>query len=407
MITYEKASQLVLKEARPLGRETVPIEKALGRVVAKEIKAFLSLPPFTNSAVDGYALRSQDTDEIELSGKEICLKLLAEQRAGDYFAGQIRKGTALKVMTGSPIPLGADAVVPKEEVDERGNFIFLKRKVRKGENIRLAGEDVKKGEKIIERGIVLRPVHLGLFAACGIKEISVYCQPKVYALITGDELCPPGKPLKPGMIYDANSSLIRALVESSGAKLLAVKRVKDKLANLSANLERALNQADIVLTSGGVSVGDYDLVKEAAEKMGAQRIFWQVAQKPAKPLAFYKFYLNNRKSFLFGLPGNPGAVFISFEEYVRPFIKKIMGQKDYLPKEIEATLTHSFRKKRGRLNFLRVKLQLARGEWLATSVGAQESGILSTLGETQGFALIPAETEFLETGTKIKVHLLE
>lgn len=407
MISYEKAQQLVLQEARPLGREKIALEKALGRVAAISLKASFPLPPFTNSAVDGYALRSRDTAELGQKDGEIWLQLLARQKAGAYFLGEIKKGQAIKIMTGAPLPRGADAVIPQEEVEEKDNYIIIKRKVGQGENIRYAGEDIKKGQKIIEAGTVLRPIHLGLLAACGCAEVFVYLQPKVFALITGDELCPPGKPLKKGLIYDANSYLIGGLVMSTGAKLVGVKKVKDKLPLLLKNIQKAMEKADILITSGGVSVGDYDLVKEAAEKLGAQRIFWQVAQKPAKPLAFYKFKSRDRDIYLFGLPGNPGAVFIAFEEYVRPFIKKMMGRSDYLPKRIEAILTHSLRKKRGRLNFLRVYLHLDDGKWLATSAGAQESGILSTLRETQGLALIPAEIESLEAGTKIEVHLLE
>lgn len=407
MIAYEKAQQLVLKEARPLGREKIPLEKALGRVVAINLKAPFPLPPFTNSAVDGYALRSEDTAEIGLDKEEISLQLVARQKAGTHFAGKIKKGQALKVMTGASIPRGADAVIPQEEVEEKNNNIIIRRKVCQGENIRYAGEDIKKGQKIIEAGTVLRPIHLALLAACGYAEIFVYPQPRIFALITGDELCRPGQSLKEGMIYDANSYLLGSLVISSGAKLVGVKRVKDKMSRLLKNMQKAMEKADILITSGGVSVGDYDLVKEAAEKLGAQRIFWQVAQKPAKPLAFYKFKFRGRKIYLFGLPGNPGAVFIAFEEYVRPFIKKMMGQSDYGLKKIEATLTHAYRKKRGRLNFLRVNLHLEGGQWLASSAGAQESGILSSLRETQGLALIPAEIEFLEAGSKIEVHLLD
>jgi len=407
MIPYEQARHLVLNEARPLGPEKIKIERALGRVVAKDIVARLPLPPFTNSAVDGYALRSSDTLGAEASSSGLSLKLLAEQKAGAYFPGRLKKGTALKIMTGAALPPGADAVVPREEVEEREGQIFIYRPIKTGENIRLAGEDVKRGEKLIEAGTELRPAHLGLLAACGLREVWVYRQPRVYVIVTGDELCPPGKPLKKGLIYDANSFLIQAFVEKSGARLIALKRIKDRLESLEKYLKEALHKAEIILTSGGVSVGDYDLVKVAAENIGGQRIFWQVAQKPAKPLAFYQLKKNNSRVYLFGLPGNPGAVFISFLEYVQPFIRKMLGRKNYLPEEIEATLTHPVRKKRGRVNFLRVKLQPVRNEWLATSAGAQESGILSSLTRTEGLALIPAEAEFLEAGTKIKVHLID
>jgi len=409
MMAFEKARQLVLEQATPLGREKIRIEAALRRVAAYEIKAKIPLPPFTNSAVDGYALRSEDTQALRAANPTsfVQLRLLAEQRAGAFFKGWVKPGTALKLMTGASVPRGADAVIPREEVEAGANHIRVKREVKKGENIRLAGEDIRPGQTIIQPGTCLQPAHLALMAAAGWKEILVYRQPKVTVIITGDELCPPGEPLKKGQIYDSNSTLLQALIKTTEAELIALKRVKDNLASLTSALKKAILASDIILTSGGVSVGDYDLVRVAAQKLSGRQIFWQVAQKPAKPLAFYLFRHNRNKVFLFGLPGNPGAVAVAFEEYVRPFIKKMMGRSDFLPREIEATLTHAVKKKKGRLNFLRVRLQLSGGDWRATSAGAQESGIISSLTETHGLALIPAESDFLPEGTKVKVHLLE
>ncbi len=404
MISYEKARNLVMAEARTLGREKIGLNEALGRTVAGAVRSKIDVPPFRNSAVDGYAVRSTDT----VGGVQtIKLKLLAEQPAGEYFRKKLGQGQAVKVMTGAPVPEGADAVVPVEEAGQEGEYVILKREFRPGENVREAGEDVTRGQVIIEEGTVLKPPHLGLLAACGYDKVPVYRRPRVAVLITGNELCQPGQRLKPGKIYDANSTILRALVETSGAELNLIEWVRDDLKSAVAALKDAAGRADIIITSGGVSVGDYDLVKEAAVRAGARQIFWQVAQKPAKPLAFYELKKGKRTVWIFGLPGNPGAVMISFEEYVRPFIKKVCGRKDFWPEEVEAVLAAPFRKKKGRLNFVRVGLTRAGSDWLASPLEKQESGIISSLARTDGLALIPAEADFLPEGTRVKVHLPE
>lgn len=404
MISYEQARNLVMERARVLGKEEVALAGALGRVAAAEIRSKIPVPPFRNSAVDGYAIRSEDTAG---QAGPVRLKLQAEQPAGEYFRKRLSRGQTVKVMTGAPVPAGADSVVPVEEAEEKDGVIFIKHEFKAGENVREAGEDVKKGQVIIAAGTVLRAPHLGLLAACGVSRVKVYRRPKVAVLITGNELCRPGEKLVPGKIYDSNSIILEALLETSPAELVALRQVKDDFKSLTAALQAAKGKADVIITSGGVSVGDYDLVKEAAKKLGAEEVFWKVAQKPAKPLAFYQLKKGKQAAWLFGLPGNPGAVMISFEEYVRPFIKKLSGWQDYWPQEVEAVLTVPYRKKRGRLNFVRVRLEQVEGTWRATPAGQQESGIISSLAETDGLALIPAEADFLPEGARVRVHLVE
>lgn len=404
MISYEQAKNLVMERARVLGKEELALAGALGRVAAAEIRSKIPVPPFRNSAVDGYAVRSEDT-----AGQTgpTSLRLLAEQPAGEYFGKRLGRGQTVKVMTGAPVPAGANSVVPVEEAEEKDGVIFIKREFKAGENVREAGEDVKKGQMIIAAGTVLRAPHLGLLAACGVSRVKVYRRPKVAVLITGNELCRPGEKLVPGKIYDSNSIILEALLKTCPAELVDLRQVKDDLKSLTAALRAARAKAEVIITSGGVSVGDYDLVKEVARKLGAEEVFWKVAQKPAKPLAFYQLRKGRRPAWLFGLPGNPGAVMISFEEYVRPFIKKVSGRRDFWPREVEAVLTTPFRKKRGRLNFVRVRLERVEGTWRAMPSGQQESGIISSLAETDGLALIPAEADFLPEGTRVRVHLVE
>ncbi|MBC7350081.1 MAG: molybdopterin molybdotransferase MoeA [Candidatus Aminicenantes bacterium] len=404
MIPYEKARNLVMEKAQVLGKEKVKLLEALGSVAAEEVRSKISVPPFRNSAVDGYAVRSEDTVG---EGRLTRLKLLAEQPAGDYYRKKLGRGQAVKVMTGAPVPAGADAVIPLEETEEDDDFVILKRQFRRGENVRAAGEDVAKGTVTIKKGMVLKPPHLGLLAACGFNKIMVYRKPRVVVLITGNELCRPGERLKPGKIYDSNSTILQALIKTSGAELLGLKWVRDELKSLVAALKSAARRADIIITSGGVSVGDYDLVKTAAWRTGAREVFWKVAQKPAKPLAFYELKKGRKSTWIFGLPGNPGAIMISFVEYVWPFIKKCSGLKDFWPREVEAELTAPYKKKRGRLNFVRVRLSQTGNVWQATPLGQQESGIISSLAQTDGLALIPAEADLMPEGTRVKVHLLD
>jgi len=404
MISYEEARNLVMQKATILGRKTVSLDEAPGKVAAVDIRSKIPVPPFRNSAVDGYAVRSEDTKS---ESGIVRLRLLAEQPAGKFFKRKLVKGQAVKVMTGAPVPAGADAVVPREEAQGNEETIFLRREIKAGENIREAGEDIKRDQVIITKGTLLKTPHAALLAACGFDRVTVFRRPEVVVLITGNELCQPGGRLSPGKIYDSNSTALKWLSESSGAKLVSLTRVKDNLNALVKALKKACQQADIIVTSGGVSVGDYDLVKEAARKVGAQQIFWKVAQKPARPLAFYFMKKGNKPIWIFALPGNPGAVMISFEEYVRPFIKRVSGRSECLPQEIEARLIQPVKKKKGRLNFLRVSLENKAGNWLATPCGPQESGIISSQTLTQGLALIPAEADFLREGTTVRVHIVE
>lgn len=409
MIPYEQARKLVIEKAAVLGQEAVTLDEALGRVAARDIRSKINVPPFRNSAMDGYAIRSEDTkrDTGKGGANYISLKLVAAQPAGDYFRKKIRSRETLKVMTGAPVPAGAEAVVPLEEVERQGSQILIKRQIKPGENIREAGEDVKKGEIIIRQGSVLKTPELGLLAACGFNQVSVYRRPAVAVIITGNELCEPGERLQPGKIYNSNAVILKALLKSSGVELVSLEKVEDSLKFLISALKRAVKKADLIITTGGVSVGDYDLVKEALEKISARKIFWQVAQKPAKPLAFYFLRQGQKPRWFFGLPGNPGAVMIAFEEYVRPLIKKVSGHENFWPVEIEASLTGPVKKKAGRLNFLRVNLENKNGEWLATPLGKQESGMMTSFRMTGGLALIPAEVDLLPAGTKVKVHLVE
>jgi molybdopterin molybdotransferase len=294
--------------------------------------------------------------------------------------------------------------VPREDVEESETTIVVSRPVRPGENVRRMGEDIVEGETVLTGGAFLNAPCIGLLAALGIAKVPVRIRPSVGVLTTGTEIRDISEPLGPGAIYDSNSHALRAQIASAGAVLSFLGTTGDDLDGTVAKLREAAATSRVILTTGGVSMGDYDLVREAFERIGARRVFWKVAQKPGMPLAFSVLEDGETPRYLFGLPGNPGAVMITFEEYVRPFLNLLSGRPDPLAADLEARLSREVRKKKGRLNFLRVRLSMKDGEWWAESTGDQGSGILRTMVPADGLALVPAGAEFVPAGSKVIVH---
>jgi molybdopterin molybdotransferase len=399
MIDYEAARKAVFETARPLGAEEVRLEEAFGRILAADIVSPRALPPFDNSAMDGYAVRSADTITGAAS-----LRLAGEAPAGTVLTGHVAPGTAVRIMTGAPIPPGADAVVPREDVREGPEEIGVSHSIASGANIRRSGEDIRNGEAALAKGAFLNSAAVGLLAALGIAKVPVSLRPAVAAITTGVEIRDVAEVLDPGAIYDSNSHILKAQISSAGARLVFAGRTGDDLAATVAILRDALRDSRIVLTTGGVSMGDYDLVREAFEDIGARLVFWKVAQKPGMPLAFYVLDGADGPRWLFGLPGNPGAVMILFEEYVRPFLNLLSGRADFLPREVEVRLAREVKKKRGRLHFLRVKLSTRDGEVWAEETGGQGSGLLKSMIPVDALALVPAEAGYVPAGTKVKAH---
>jgi len=400
MISYEEARRLVMKEARTLDAEDVALDDSFRRVLAADIRSPRALPPFDNSAMDGYAVRS-----IDISGElPAILRIAGERPAGTARAGTVAPGECIKIMTGAPLPRGADAVVPREDVEESAATIAVGRPVQPGENIRSRGEDIVEGETALPKGAILNAACIGFLAALGIAKVSVRIRPSIGVLTTGTEIRDISEPLEPGAIYDSNSHALRAQIASAGAVLSFLGTIGDDLDGTVAKLREAAGTCRVILTTGGVSMGDYDLVRDAFDRLGARRVFWKVAQKPGMPLAFSVLEGGEAPRYLFGLPGNPGAVMITFEEYVRPFLNLLSGRTEHLAPEFEARLFQEVRKKKGRLNFLRVRLTMKDGEWWAESTGVQGSGILRTMVPADGLALVPAEADFLPAGSKVIVH---
>ncbi len=391
-ITFEEAQRLLLESVKLNKSVKVPVKESLGCILSENVYSPIDLPPFTNSAVDGYAI---NTDEIsELPAK---LEVLGEVRAGKSKRFSISKGGAIKVFTGSPIPDGADAVVEVERVETKDNYIILNEKPKKWKNIRFHGEEIKKGEKVLEAGVEITPQVAGFLSIMGIKYVKVYKKPDVFVIVTGSEIVEPGRKLKYGQVYDANSTSLYTALTKIGIKP-KIERVKDNFKDVKNAFKRAYKSSDIIIFTGGISMGDYDMVKILVQGEGVKRIFYKVRQKPGKPLFFGK----KGRKYIFGIPGNPAAVLTCFYEYVLPTIKKMMGYKDVLLKEEEKILSRDIKKKGDRLYFLRGRIE---GDFVIP-LPNQESHMLSSFAVADCLILAPQGVELIKQGEKVKIHRL-
>jgi len=356
----------IMKSTPP---EIVPVPQALGRVLADDLRAPFDVPPTDNSAVDGYAVTSAD---VPADGTRE-LVVVADLPAGAVFEGAMLPGQTVRIMTGAPMPHGADTVYPQEVVERLDGRVRV-RPIAKGANVRLRGEDIQAGTIVVERGTALRPQEVGLVASLGLCQVAVHQRPRVALLSTGDEVVEPGTPRRPGQIYDANRFTLRGAIEQGGGAVLDLGIVPDVRDELRARLREAAAAADVVVTSGGVSVGVYDLVKEVLGEVGAIE-FWQVAMQPGRPLAFGTI----GAAHFFGLPGNPVASMLAFMLFVRPALYKLAGRRRLFHETYEARAVEPMPKKRGRREFKRGILQVREGRWEVRTTGPQGSGILSSM----------------------------
>jgi len=349
--------------------ELVPVSQGLSRVLAEDLRAPFDVPPADNSAVDGYAVASADVP----SDGSATLRVIADLPAGSVFDGALAPGQAIRIMTGAPVPAGADTVIPQELVEREGERVTIP-PIAKGANVRLRGEDVTGGAVVIPSGSVLRPQELGLIASLGLPQILVRQRPRVAILSTGDEVAEPGESRKPGQIYDSNRFSLRGLVEAAGGAVTDFGIVPDVPDELKVQLREASQTAEVVLTSGGVSVGVYDLVKDVLREIGGID-FWQVAMQPGRPLAVGRI----GGSHFFGLPGNPVASMLTFLLFVRPTIWKLAGRRELFPPQFTAVAAEPMRKRTGRREFKRGVLRFGARGWEVNTTGPQGSGILTSM----------------------------
>ncbi len=403
-LSVEAALQGILARIQPLPARGTALDEALGRVLAEDIHATENLPPFPNSAVDGFAVRAAD---LATATREhpAHLKVLADAPAGTVVCCEVVPGAAVRIMTGAELPPGTEVVVPVEETSSTPGEVQVFRCLGAGLNLRLAGEDVRAGEVVAERGTLVRPAEIGLLAALGRVEVPVVPAPRVAVLTTGAELVEAGHKPGPGQIRDANIHGLGAQVRAAGALFQPFPRVPDTREAVEEALRQAIGTCDVVLTNGGVSVGDYDFVRETLDRLGAEPVFIQVAQKPGRPLSFW--LLQGKP--VFGLPGNPVAAMVCFELYVRPALRKLMGHIALFRPKGTAKLAEDYRKgpKDARTHWLRVRVQVSPDGWVATRTGPQGSGILSSMTKSNAIAEIPALGGSLKAGEAVTVHLTD
>lgn len=395
MPTFEEARKIILDSVIPLGVEKVEMLDAVGRVLAEDIQAPWDMPLWDNTAMDGYAVHSSACRE------SATLKLSGFLPAGGFMKHPMEPGTAVKILTGAPIPAGADAVVPFEEAEERDGMVILKGKVKPGDHIRFTGEDVKAGETILPAGTILRPSEISMLASFGKLFIPIHRRVRVAVLSTGDELVDPGEALGPGKIINSNSLALAAAVRQAGGIPLMLGIARDTKESLREKLAEGLT-ADVLITSAGVSAGDRDYVRDVLDELMVKQVFWKVDIKPGRPTAFAR---RDGKP-VFSLPGNPVSSLLTFEEFVRPALLKMMGYRKVLRPLVTATLKEGIRKKPGRVNFLRVAVEEKDGRYIAWSPGKQDTGYLKTLLLADGIAVIPKEAEDLKAGDQVEVQII-
>jgi molybdopterin molybdotransferase len=407
LLRLEEALERMLACVDPLAVEEVPIEAALGRVLGTDIASRVTLPPWDNSAMDGYAVRSAD-----VTAPPVRLRVLGEIAAGHAPTQQVTAGTALRILTGGMLPGGADAVIPVEDTDAPPGdaalppSIEIRAPAAPGAHVRRAGSDLREGDRLLSRGALVRPAIVGLLAASGHGSVPAHRRPRVAILGTGDELVPPGQPLGPAQIPDSNGPALAAQARATGADVVSLGVARDDREEILDRLRAGAAQADVVVVSGGVSVGAHDEVKAAFEQLGRIDL-WRVAVQPGKPLAFGRA----GGTLLFGLPGNPVSSFVTFELFVRPVLRRLAGHADLSGRpRVRARLVDRTSTSPGRRAFLRVRLESdpeRPDRWLARLAGGQGSHVLSALALADGLAVVPEEVEEVAPGTELEVIRLD
>lgn len=401
MIKVDEALDIVLGSLKVPEAETVKLLQALRRILAEDVYTGFDIPGFDNSAMDGYALRSSDTTGATEANPKV-LEIIEAIKAGFLPSKTISQNQATKIMTGAPIPKGADSVVKVEATQGDGkNRVKIFAQVKNELNVRRSGEDFKKGELALSKGTMITPACLGILASIGKSNLRVFKKPRVAILATGDEIVDVEDTFLKGKIRSSNTYTLYSQIIESGALPKNLGIVSDDPYQLRMKIEEGLD-CDMILTSGGVSMGEYDFVKVVLEEMGADIKFCKVAMRPGKPLIFG---LIDGKP-IFGLPGNPVSSMIGFEVFVKPAIFKMLGRANWDKKEVEALLEEDVQKKKGLKYFLRAQTRWENGVYLTHQAGPQGSGILKSMAIANSLMILPQDQEFLGKGTKVKVRFL-
>ncbi len=404
LIPFDQALQTLLDSVDALQRrESEILTQCLDRILAEDIQAPINVPGYDNSAMDGYAIKAGDLEQHSQ------MKLAGEALAGQPFTGTLESGSCLRIMTGAPIPAGADSVVMQEDValvEKNGerwvDFSKLATNTKAqtlGSHVRRAGEDIRAGETILHQGTRLSPADLGLAASLGLPKLCVYCPIKVALLSTGDELRVPGQALDAGCIYDSNRVVVSAVLKRLGADILDLGIIPDQLTALESAFLQASKSCDVVISSGGVSVGDADYTKQVLTTMG-EIGFWKVAIKPGKPFAFGRI----NDAVFFGLPGNPVSAAVTFHQLALPAIQKMSGEHNRAALALQVPTQHSLNKRPGRTDFQRgVLSQDDRGQWQVCDTGSQGSGMLSSMSRSNCYIKLTAESGQIDAQQEVEV----
>ena len=393
LISIAEAQRLVLERVRPLEAERVPIERAAGRVLAEPAAAAVDLPPFPSSAMDGFALRAADTE-----GAPVVLPIVARVAAGTPAPRPLAAGEAMAIATGGTVPEGADSVVPIELVEETDGRLSVGEPVPLGANVRGRGGDVGAGEEVLAPGTRLGAAQVGALAAAGVAEVRCAKRPRVGVLVTGSELRPPGEPLGPGQIYESNSLLLATALNRAGAVPAQLGVVADDAGEHRRAMERALLGFDMLVTSGGASVGPHDLVREVQRDLRVEEVFWGVRVKPGKPVAFGV----RRDHLVFNLPGNPVSVLVTFELFVHPAVAALQGVPDPLPAFREGTLAAPIRRNRERDELVRAVARREDARVLLEPLAGQDSHMIVRSGRASALVLVEAGEGELPAGETVR-----
>ncbi len=400
MVGVDEARRRILEAFAPLPDIATPIQDALGLTLAEDVTAAANLPPFTNSAMDGYAVRTFDTLSASAT-RPAWLRVTGQAAAGYHAEVDLEPGCAVRIMTGAPLPEGADSVVRFEDSDEHGEagWVGIPRSIRPHENIRPSGEDARQGEIVLAAGTRIRPAEIGLLAAVGRTRIAVHRRPRVAVLVTGDEVVDADTTLRPGQIWNSNGPMIAAQVRQCGGEPIMLGVACDTTDSVRASLAESAG-ADLLITTGGVSVGDFDVVKDVLQAEGRIDL-WQIRLKPGKPLAFGRV----GDTPLIGLPGNPVAACVAFAQFARPAILTMLGRRDLSMPTVQARLLDQVENRGGCEQYARVRVDMTPDGYDARLAGGQGSGMLTSLAKANGLLVIPETCDVAEPGMSFPVQM--
>jgi molybdopterin molybdotransferase len=394
-LRVDKAREAILACLRPITEaEKIPTKEILGRVLAEDIVPRINVPAHDNSAMDGYAIRFSDVEKP--------LREIGTALAGKPFHGKLGAGECVRIMTGAVIPPGADTVVIQEVVKKEGERVIVPPGQKKAQNVRYAGEDLKVGTAVLKSGKLLKPADVGLIASLGIGEVRVRRRLRVAFFATGDELASIGQPLKEGEVYDSNRYTVHGMLARLGVEAIDMGVIRDNPVELEKAFRTAAEKADVVITTGGVSVGEADFIKQMMAKLG-EVLFWKIAMRPGRPMAFGRI----GDAFLFGLPGNPVAVMVTFYQFVRDALLHMSGREDAPIPLLKAVSAESLRKVPGRTEYQRGILFNEQGEWKVRTTGQQGSGVLRSMSEANCFIVLEHERGQVKAGEAVSVQLFE